>query len=142
LTVDTPVGRKARPKLLSMGGPLVRTRPKELTGAGVTRVPKMVGVRGGLPLLADGRVLTVTNVVWCTGFRTGLQDWIDLPVFGEVEPTHRRGVVSTHPGLFFVGLFFLYALSSEQIHGADRDAAYVADAIAARSRLMAPEPAS
>jgi putative flavoprotein involved in K+ transport len=36
------------------------------------------------------------------------------------------------PGLYFVGLKFLYSVSSEQIHGVGRDAARIADAIAAR----------
>jgi putative flavoprotein involved in K+ transport len=133
LTIDTPAGRKARPRLLSMGGPLVRTKPKDLVAAGVVRVPKVTGVLDGLPVLADGSSPQVTNVVWCTGFRPGLE-WIDLPVHGELEPTHHRGEVASHPGLFFVGLFFLYALSSEQIHGMGRDARDIADAVAARSR--------
>ncbi|WP_046469345.1 flavin-containing monooxygenase [Allosalinactinospora lopnorensis] len=133
LTVRTPMGRRARPKVLANGWPLVRTKPKDLTAAGVERVPRVEGVREGLPLLADGRTLEVANVVWCTGFRAGL-DWIDLPVFGKMEPRHYRGVVASHPGLYFVGLLFLYAASSEQIHGLDRDAAHVAGTIAARRK--------
>ena len=35
LTIATPIGRKLRPKMLRGGAPLVRTRPKELTAAGV-----------------------------------------------------------------------------------------------------------
>jgi len=35
------------------------------------------------------------------------------------------------PGLYFVGLKFLYSVSSEQIHGVGRDAAHIADTIAA-----------
>ena len=31
-----------------------------------------------LPVLDDGRVLDVTNVVWCTGFHPGFS-WLDLP---------------------------------------------------------------
>ena len=47
----------------------------------------------GRPLLADGTVLDVTNVIWCTGFRHDLS-WIDLPIFGEDgELVHERGVV-------------------------------------------------
>jgi putative flavoprotein involved in K+ transport len=133
LTVDTPIGRKARPKALTRGGPLVRTKPKDLAAAGVSRLPKVTGVEHGLPVLADGRTLQVANVVWCTGFRPGL-DWVDLPVHGDREPNHERGLVPDYPGLFFVGLFFLYAMSSEQIHGVGRDAARIVDAVAARSR--------
>lgn len=133
LTMRTPMGRRARPKTITTGRPLVRTKPSDLDAAGVERVPKTVAVRDGRPVLADQRVLPVANVVWCTGFRTGLEDWIDLPVFGELGPEHRRGVVESHPGLYFVGLLFLYAASSEMIHGVGRDAEYVVDTIAARA---------
>lgn len=134
LTMDTPIGRKLAPSLVARGAPLIRVRPKELVAAGVQRVPRTAGVRDGRPVLDDGRVLDVASVVWCTGFHPGLS-WIDLPVFGERgEPEHHRGVVAKEPGLGFVGLHFLYAMSSGMIHGVGRDAAYVAEAIAGRAR--------
>jgi putative flavoprotein involved in K+ transport len=134
LTVDTPIGRKVRPKAVSQGGPLIRVKPKDLAAAGVQRVPRMVGVRNGVPLLEDGRALEVANVVWCTGFHPGFS-WIDLPVFaGNGELVQQRGIVASEPGLYFVGLHFLYALSSTMIHGVERDAERVADAIASRTR--------
>jgi len=134
LTVDTPIGRKVRPKAVSQGGPLIRVKPKDLAAAGVQRVPRMVGVRNGVAVLEGGRVLEVANVVWCTGFHPGFS-WIDLPVFaGDGAPAHQRGIVASEPGLYFVGLHFLYALSSTMIHGVERDAERVADAIATRSR--------
>ena len=71
LTTDTPVGRKARPKLVSQGGPLIRVKARDLAAAGVERVPRTVGVRNGLPVLEDGRVLEAQNVVWCTGYHPG-----------------------------------------------------------------------
>ena len=131
LTTDTPMGRKQRPHLTSRGLPLVRVRSQDLAAAGVERVPRLVGVRDGLPVLADGRVLDVTNVIWCTGFDPGFS-WIDLPVVGERgEPVHQRGVVATQPGLYFVGLHFLYAASSAMIHGVGRDAEHIVDTIEA-----------
>jgi putative flavoprotein involved in K+ transport len=91
-----------------------------------------VGVRDGLPLLADGRVLDVPSVVWCTGFHPGFS-WIELPVFdAHGEPEHDCGVVPASPGLYFVGLHFLYAMSSTMIHGVGRDAARIAKAVHAR----------
>ena len=133
LTVDTPIGRKVRPKAVSQGGPLIRVKPKDLTAAGVQRVLRMTGVRNGLPLLEGDCVLEVANVVWCTGYHPGFS-WIDLPVSaGDGEPAHQRGIAVNEPGLYFVGLHFLYALSSTMIHGVERDAARVADAIAART---------
>jgi putative flavoprotein involved in K+ transport len=133
LTTSTPIGRRARPKLVSTGEPLIRVKPKDLAAAGVERVPRVTGVRHGQPQLEDGRRTEVANVVWCTGFDPNFS-WIDLPVIveGAQEPNHRSGVVEDVPGLYFVGLKFLYSVSSEQIHGVGRDAARIADAIAPR----------
>ena len=90
-------------------------------------------MRDGLPVLEDDRVLDVANVIWCTGFHPGFS-WINLPVLGEEGPMHERGVVATEPGLYFVGLAFLYAASSSMIHGVGRDAEHVVQAIASRTR--------
>jgi putative flavoprotein involved in K+ transport len=79
----------------------------------------------------------VANVIWATGYTPGFS-WIDLPVFGEREPLHTRGVVTSAPGLYFIGLDFLYAVSSAMIHGVSRDAEYVARHIASRSERSAP----
>src|SRR4030095_6587858 len=69
LTVDTPLGRKARPKFQAGGGPLIRIKPAHLRAVRVERVrARTVGIRDGLPLLDDGQVLDVANVIWCVGF--------------------------------------------------------------------------
>jgi putative flavoprotein involved in K+ transport len=133
-TVRTPIGRTLRKKMLSMGGPLIRVKPRDLEAAGVARVARTVGAQDGRPLLADSRVLDVANVVWCTGYHPGFS-WIDLPVFGENgRPNQERGVVVNEQGLYFVGLMFLYAASSVMIHGVGRDADYVAATISSRVR--------
>jgi putative flavoprotein involved in K+ transport len=92
LTVGTPVGRKLRPQALAHGAPLIRVKSSDLEAAGVQRVARTVGVRDGPPELADGQILDVPNVVWCTGFRPD-NSWIDRPVFGaDGEPARlRRG---------------------------------------------------
>ncbi len=134
LSLRTPVGRKARRKFLSQGGPLVRVKPKEIIAAGVERVPKTIGAKNGSPVLEDGRVLEVTNVIWCTGYGQD-RSWIHLPVFGEDgEPLHDRGVVASEPGLYFVGLTFQFAATSETIPGVGRDAAHVVKRLLARDR--------
>lgn len=137
LTIRTPIGRKKMKKYASQGDMLVRVKPKLLLAAGIERVPKTVGVRGGKPLLEDGRVLDVANVIWCTGFRHDLS-WIDLPIFGEDgEPMHERGVVTSEPGLYFVGLFFQYSAASDVIPGVGRDAKYVVRHLVSRHRAAA-----
>lgn len=131
LTIKTPMGRKARPKLMHKGTPLIRTRMADLLGSGVRRVARVEGVQEGLPLLADGTVVDAANVVWCTGFDAGF-DWIELPIFDERgEPRHEGGVVPSSPGLYFVGLHFLYSMSSTMIHGVGRDAGRIVSQLAA-----------
>jgi putative flavoprotein involved in K+ transport len=133
LTLRTPIGRKAKKKFASHGEMLVRVKPKWLLAAGVERGPKTVGVADGKPVLEDGRVLDVANVIWCTGFRHDLS-WIDLPIFGEDgEPLHERGVATGEPGLYFVGLPFQYAASSDVLPGVGRDAMYVVKHLVART---------
>lgn len=131
LTTSTPIGRKVKPRFLSKGGPLIRIKPKEIAAAGVDRVARVAGVRDGLPVLEDGRVIEAANVVWCTGFRNDFA-WIDVPAIRGGIPPHDRGVVKDAPGLYFVGLEFLYALASGMIHGTGRDGEHIAQAIAAR----------
>ena len=138
LTTSTPIGRKVRPKMVSTGEPLLRVKPKDLTAAGVERVPRVTEVQHGQPQLEDGRRIDVANVVWCTGFHPGFS-WIDLPVLGPQGPVHHRGIVESELGLYFLGLKFLYSVSSEQIHGVGRDAAYIADVIAARRGQSRPD---
>jgi putative flavoprotein involved in K+ transport len=135
LTVNTPFGRKLRPKLLTAATPLVRVKPKDLLNAGITQVPKVVGVKGGLPILADDRTLDVKNVIWSTGYHHSFP-WIDLPVFDERgEPLHQDGVVTNVPGLYFVGLHFLHSMSSATLIGVGRDAERIARAVASRAML-------
>jgi len=124
ITADTPIGRKAGPHLRHGGAPLLRYRRSDLRKAGVERVlARTVGVTDGQPVLDDGRVLDVANVVWCTGFRPDYS-WIRLPYeLGEDGyPVQYRGVVSSSPGLYFVGLPFLHSFASMLIGGAGRDA--------------------
>jgi putative flavoprotein involved in K+ transport len=126
MTVRTPIGRKVGPKLAYGATPLIRIKTAELVEAGVERVGKVAGVENGLPVLEDGRVVDVPNVVWSTGFTQDFA-WIDLPVFGEDgRPLHRRGVVESEPGLYFVGLPFQYSVTSDVLPGVGRDARFVA----------------
>ena len=109
LTVKTPIGRRVRPSLITKGAPLIRVKAADLAAAGVQRTPRVEGVRDGRPVLADGRVLDVANVIWCTGFQGGFS-WIDLPVVdAHDEPIHESGIVPNEPGLYFVGLHFLHS---------------------------------
>jgi putative flavoprotein involved in K+ transport len=134
LTVKTLPGRKLRDHFLNppRGIPLGRVRRKDFAAAGIKRVPRVVGVRNGYPSLEDGRVLEVSNVVWCTGF-TPDYAWIDLSLpTRHGLPSHDRGIVESCPGLYFIGLLFLYSLSSSLLGGVGRDAEHIVDHIASR----------
>ncbi len=137
LTRRTPMGRKEFHEVRVHGGPMIRVHRDDLVARGVERrTSRMVGVKGGMPLLEDGTVVPVTNVVWATGFRQ-VFDWIKLPVVGgDGWPLEMRGVVDQVPGLFFCGLAFQYAFSSMVFPGIGRDAEYVARRIA--DRVKAP----
>jgi len=134
LTRRSPIGRRVLPKLAVGGDPLIRIKPKDLDTAGVECVPRLAGARDGLPLLEDGAVLDVANVIWCTGFRQSFP-WIDLAVFDDDgKPIHDRGVVAAEPGLYFLGLKFQFAATSDIITGVGRDARYIAKHIDAQTK--------
>jgi putative flavoprotein involved in K+ transport len=147
VSVTNPIGRRLRPQMLNMTVPLGRVRSNDLDAAGVVRLPRTVGVREGAPVMEDGRVIDVANVVWCTGYRAAF-DWIHLDVFDqEGQPIHDRGVVAAVPGIYFIGLFFLSSLASSLVGGVSRDAEHIARHIAAlaasprrRHRGVAPVP--
>jgi putative flavoprotein involved in K+ transport len=135
LTVSTPMGRKVKAEIRTHGGPLIRVKRAHLEAAGVERVlERTVGVEDGKPVLGDGRVLDVANVVWCTGFRNDYS-WIRLPLPVEDDgyPEQKRGAVATVPGLFFVGMPFLHSFSSMLILGAGRDGKRVVQQIVSRA---------
>ena len=85
-----PQGPPARPRgrRTAHPGEVAGSRSQPASSASQRRR----GVQDGLPMLEDGRVMDVANVIWCTGFRQDFS-WIDVPVFGEdSEPVHERGV--------------------------------------------------
>jgi putative flavoprotein involved in K+ transport len=132
LTVRTRLGRMARPKILSQGGPLIRVKSAQLSASGVERVARVASVRDGLPVLEDGRTLAVSNVIWCTGYHPAHRFIEFLKTDDKGTPCHREGVAEGEPGLYFVGLPFLYAMSSSMIHGVGRDAERIARLVIAR----------
>jgi putative flavoprotein involved in K+ transport len=133
LTLRTPIGRRIRPENRAHGGPLIRVKRADLARVGVEMTPaRTVAARDGMPVLAPDRSVEVANVVWCTGFRQDFS-WIDLPITApDGWPLERRGIVDSAPGLYFVGLAFQYAFSSNLVGGAGRDAAYVVRHLDAR----------
>jgi putative flavoprotein involved in K+ transport len=70
----------------------------------------------------------ISAVIWATGY---LRDysWLHAPVLDAAgNPVQRRGVTSA-PGLFFLGLSFMWRRDSSFIDGVGADAEHVADHI-------------
>lgn len=137
LTIDRKIGRRFKALVSKKAAPVEGISEKDFERAGVKRLPRTVGVKDGKPMFADGRLLEVTSIVWATGYGMDFR-WIKLPVFDQDgQPIHYRGVVKDEPGLYFIGLLFLYTLSSVLVGGVGRDAEYIARHIAARSAVVA-----
>jgi putative flavoprotein involved in K+ transport len=125
LTISTPIGRKVRQKIIKGGGPLIRVSFDDVKAAGVEHLPRVSGVKGGLPQLADDRVISVSSIVWATGFRPDFS-WIRMNVTDETGwPKTSRGISGNIRGLYFVGMLFQYGLTSGLVGGVGRDAAFV-----------------
>ena len=131
LTANTRLGRRfARSVNSGKGTPLVRVRPSDLVDAGVERAGRLVGQIDGRPRLEDGRVVDVANVIWCTGYRPDYS-WISLPHFPHDQlPVHQRGAVAGYPGLYVIGLPFLFRMASSLVGGVGPDARHIAHLIA------------
>jgi putative flavoprotein involved in K+ transport len=75
----------------------------------------------------------ISTIVWSTGFASNFR-WIELPAFdGKGYPTHERGITSV-AGLYFLGLPWLYTWGSGRFSGIARDAEYLGENIARRTR--------
>ncbi len=127
LTVKTPIGRKAKVKILQGGGPLINISVEDLDKAGVIRLERMKGVENGLPVMEDGTVVNVKTVIWCTGFKPDFS-WIDIDILNATGwPDTIRGISTKQKGLFFMGMPFQFGLASGLVGGVGRDAKYVVE---------------
>ena len=70
----------------------------------------------------------LSAIVWAVGFHTDFS-WIDLPAFdAKGYPQHARGV-SAEPGLYFLGLPWLWTWGSGRFEGVGEDAGWLMQAI-------------
>jgi hypothetical protein len=97
LTRRTPMGRKEMHDVRFHGGPAFRIKRDDLDRRGVIRnQARMTGVLDGRAQLADGTVLDVTNVVWCTGFKQ-VFDWIRYRFSMSTAGRWSTAALSTQP---------------------------------------------
>jgi putative flavoprotein involved in K+ transport len=83
------------------------------------------------PATLDLQTAGITTVIWATGYGFDYR-WVHLPVFDDDGfPIQQRGV-TRFPGLYFLGMNFLYNHKSGILLGVGEDAAHIAAAIAAR----------
>ena len=105
--------------------------PEESTP--VNSSPTQEGHASTRILELDLRAAGITSIIWATGFGNEY-DWLKLPLLDERgEPLHERGVTQ-FPGIYFLGLRWLYKQKSSFLSfgGPAEDADYLAEQIAAR----------
>ena len=74
----------------------------------------------------------ITSVIWSVGYRSDFR-WVGIPVFdGDGYPGHVRGVTPV-PGLYFLGLPWLYTWGSGRFSGIARDAEFIVEHLAGAS---------
>ena len=82
-------------------------------------------------LTLDLQSAGINTIIWATGYKLDF-GWMHLPVFDQTGyPVHQRGVTA-YPGLYFLGLHWLYKTKSALLYGVGEDAAFIASAIAER----------
>lgn len=76
----------------------------------------------------DFKKANITSVIWATGYKDDFS-WIKVPLLDKAgEPIHTRGVTKT-PGLFLLGMRWLYKYKSFSIYGITEDAKYLSQQI-------------
>ena len=84
---------------------------------------------GVQPRELDLAAAGVASVIWCIGFASDYR-WLDVPIFdGRGRPRHQRGSTDV-PGLYLLGLPWLYTWGSGRFSGIARDADHLANHIA------------
>jgi putative flavoprotein involved in K+ transport len=78
----------------------------------------------------DLRRAGIKSIIWATGYRRDYA-WLNAPVLDAAgEPVQRRGVTAA-PGLYFLGLWFMWRRDSSFIDGVGADAEYLSERIVA-----------
>src|SRR5712692_1776185 len=90
------------------------------------------GATSRKPILTfDLQSAGISTIIWASGYQLDF-GWVQLPVFDQAGyPIQQRGVTA-FPGLYFLGLHWLYKRKSALLYGVGEDAAFVASAIVGR----------
>jgi putative flavoprotein involved in K+ transport len=90
------------------------------------------GATATKPLLTlDLQAAGISTMIWASGYQLDF-GWVQIPVFDKAGyPMHQRGVTA-FPGLYFLGMPWLYRRKSSLLYGVGEDAAFIASVIAGR----------
>ena len=138
-SADTRIGRR----LKANEDTLIGSHPRTLRRKhGVAMRPRATAAAGSRVSFQDGTSLTVSSVIWATGYRLD-HSFVHAPVFDDRGAViHQRGVTES-PGLYFLGLPWLHTRGSALLGWVKDDAEYLADRIAGAGRTaVAPAPPS
>lgn len=149
VTSSSLLGRLLYSGLETKGDPIMRPAPRDLARLhGVDLYGRFAGVQDGRIVFEDGRSISTEDltVVWCTGFR-GDYEFIEVLdrslVFDPSgSPRHSRGVVTSAPGLYFVGLRYQHTVASHDLYGVGADAEHVAADIGRKLAASRPDATS
>ena len=133
-SIETRIGRRGRKN----DSTLIGSSPRALRRHGATVRTRAIDGKASGVVFDDGTALTVDSVIWATGFRPD-HSWVELPVFdagGRVA--HQRGVTAS-PGLYFLGLPWMYTQGSALLGWVKNDAEFIAQRIEA-GRSASPAP--
>ncbi len=84
------------------------------------------------PTELDFATTNIRSVIWSIGFGVDYR-WAELPLFnGRGHPVHKRGV-SSHPGVYFLGLPWQNTWGSGRFADVGFDARHLMDSIEARA---------
>lgn len=85
----------------------------------------------------------ITTVIFCTGYKLNYQALVDLPdLYGDRDyPIQERGVATNHPGLFFLGLSWMYKWKSAVLCGIAEDSEHVVNCVTKRAAELAQREA-
>jgi putative flavoprotein involved in K+ transport len=109
---------------------LIGSSPRSARRDGVHLHGRTVDASGSEVSFSDGTRLTVSTIVWATGFALD-HSWIDVPVFDQNGGlVHQRGVTSA-PGMYFLGMPWQHTRGSALLGWVKDDAEHLAHQIVA-----------
>src|SRR4051812_17915469 len=133
-TRDSRIGRR-----LQGSETLVGYSPRKLRRLGVQMRPRATGAAGTQVRFENGTSMTVSAVIWATGFALD-HSWVKAPVFDERKRVvHDRGVTAA-PGLYFLGLPWLHTRGSALLGWVKDDAEFLAERIGSYAVGTSPRP--